>query len=89
MIFHVALEEAEDGRVGWQTMGRVGSYLVMTKAGERANLSIPQHKELSVDEFLELLQGWVCGWMREWLGERSVASDGGWGVGGGAGGGRV
>lgn len=54
---------------GWQTMGQVGSHLVMTKSGMRANLSIPQHKELStgtlrslirasglsVDEFLELL----------------------------------
>lgn len=56
-------------RAGWQTMGQVGSHVVMTKTGERANLSIPQHKELSVgtlraliraaglsvDEFLELL----------------------------------
>jgi predicted RNA binding protein YcfA (HicA-like mRNA interferase family) len=56
-------------KAGWQTMGQVGSHLVMTKAGERANLSIPQHKELSVgtlrslirsaglsvDEFLQLL----------------------------------
>jgi predicted RNA binding protein YcfA (HicA-like mRNA interferase family) len=50
-------------------MGQVGSHAVMTKAGERANLSIPQHKELStgtlraliraagmtIDDFLELL----------------------------------
>ena len=50
-------------------MGQVGSHLVMTKPGQRANLSVPQHKELSVgtlralirasgltvDEFLELL----------------------------------
>ena len=57
------------GKAGWQVMGQVGSHVVMTKAGERANLSIPQHKELSVgtlraliraaglsvDEFLELL----------------------------------
>ena len=57
------------GRAGWQVVGQVGSHLVMTKAGCRANLSIPQHKELSigtlralvraagmsVDEFLELL----------------------------------
>jgi predicted RNA binding protein YcfA (HicA-like mRNA interferase family) len=57
------------GRGGWQTMGQVGSHLVMTKEGQRANLSVPQHKELSVgtlrsliraaglsvDEFLELL----------------------------------
>jgi predicted RNA binding protein YcfA (HicA-like mRNA interferase family) len=47
----------------------VGSHLMMTKAGVPANLSVPQHKELSVgrlrkliraagltvDEFLELL----------------------------------
>jgi len=57
------------GTAGWQVMGQVGSHLVMTKPGERANLSIPQHGELSVgtlrslirsanmsvDEFLKLL----------------------------------
>jgi predicted RNA binding protein YcfA (HicA-like mRNA interferase family) len=57
------------GRAGWQVVGRVGSHVVMSKAGVRANLSIPQHKELStgtlraliraagmtVDEFLALL----------------------------------
>lgn len=56
-------------RVGWQIRGQVGSHLMMTKSGERANLSVPQHKELSkgtlrkliraagltVDEFLQLL----------------------------------
>jgi predicted RNA binding protein YcfA (HicA-like mRNA interferase family) len=56
-------------KAGWQPVGQVGSHLVMTKPGQRANLSIPQHKELSVgtlralirasgmtvDEFLELL----------------------------------
>ncbi len=55
--------------VGWRTVGQVGSHLVMSKPGERANLSIPQHKELSVgtlraliraagisvDEFLDIL----------------------------------
>jgi predicted RNA binding protein YcfA (HicA-like mRNA interferase family) len=35
-------------KAGWQTVGQVGSHLVMTKSGQRANLSIPQHKELSV-----------------------------------------
>jgi len=54
---------------GWHVAGQVGSHVVMTKTGIRANLSIPQHKELSVgtlralirnaglsvDEFLELL----------------------------------
>ena len=57
------------GRAGWQVLGQVGSHVVMAKTGVRANLSIPQHKELSkgtlraliraagmaVDEFLALL----------------------------------
>jgi predicted RNA binding protein YcfA (HicA-like mRNA interferase family) len=57
-------------RAGWQAIGQVGSHLIMTKTGQRANLSIHQHKELSVgtlralircagmtvDEFLELLK---------------------------------
>ncbi|HVA94142.1 MAG TPA: type II toxin-antitoxin system HicA family toxin [Candidatus Dormibacteraeota bacterium] len=56
-------------QAGWQTAGQVGSHLVLVKPGARANLSIPQHKELSigtlralirhagltVDEFLSLL----------------------------------
>lgn len=56
-------------RAGWQAIGQVGSHLVMIKPGVRADLSIPQHKELSVgtlralirhagltvDEFLALL----------------------------------
>jgi predicted RNA binding protein YcfA (HicA-like mRNA interferase family) len=56
-------------RAGWEAIGQVGSHLVMIKTGVRVNLSIPQHKELSigtlralirnagmtVDEFLELL----------------------------------
>lgn len=56
-------------QAGWQVVGQVGSHVVMSKPGVRANLSIPQHKELSVgtlralirnaglsvDEFLELL----------------------------------
>jgi predicted RNA binding protein YcfA (HicA-like mRNA interferase family) len=56
-------------RAGWILVGQVGSHCVMTKQGERANLSVPQHKELSigllraliraagmtVDEFLNLL----------------------------------
>ncbi|RKX92294.1 MAG: hypothetical protein DRP59_05775 [Spirochaetes bacterium] len=55
---------------GWQIAGQVGSHVVMTKKGLRVNLSIPQHKELSVgtlralirnsgltvDEFLKLLK---------------------------------
>lgn len=56
-------------KAGWQMRGQVGSHLVLTKPGVRANLSIPQHAELapgtlrglikaagmSVDEFLQLL----------------------------------
>jgi predicted RNA binding protein YcfA (HicA-like mRNA interferase family) len=57
-------------KAGWRPVGQVGSHLVMTKPDFRVNLSIPQHKELSVgtlrvlirnagmtvDEFLELLK---------------------------------
>lgn len=56
-------------KAGWQKIGQVGSHLVMVKPDIRVNLSIPQHKELSigtlrtliryagltVDEFLKLL----------------------------------
>ena len=56
-------------KAGWEKIGQVGSHVVMVKPGVRVNLSIPQHKELSVgtlralirhsgltvDEFLELL----------------------------------
>jgi predicted RNA binding protein YcfA (HicA-like mRNA interferase family) len=56
-------------KAGWQPIGQVGSHLVLVKPGIRVNLSIPQHKELSlgtlralirnaglsIDEFLELL----------------------------------
>ncbi len=57
------------GKAGWQVLGQVGSHVVMTKSGVRANLSNSQHKELStgtlraliraagmtVEEFLALL----------------------------------
>ena len=57
------------GKAGWTAIGQVGSHLVMVKPATRVNLSIPQHKELSVgtlraliraaeltvDEFLDLL----------------------------------
>ena len=44
------------GRAGWQVTGQVGSHLVMTKEGQRANLSIPQHKELSVGTLRALIR---------------------------------
>jgi predicted RNA binding protein YcfA (HicA-like mRNA interferase family) len=54
---------------GWKVRGQVGSHLVLTKTGIRANLTVPQHGELapgtlrslirtaglSVDAFLALL----------------------------------
>jgi predicted RNA binding protein YcfA (HicA-like mRNA interferase family) len=57
-------------KAGWNTAGQVGSHLVLVKPGVRVNLSVPQHKELSigtlrslirhagitVDEFLDLLK---------------------------------
>jgi predicted RNA binding protein YcfA (HicA-like mRNA interferase family) len=33
---------------GWKSIGQVGSHLFMVKIGMRVNLSIPQHKELSI-----------------------------------------
>jgi predicted RNA binding protein YcfA (HicA-like mRNA interferase family) len=56
-------------RAGWRPIGQVGSHPVLVKEGVRVNLSIPQHRELSVgtlralirnagmtvDEFLALL----------------------------------
>ncbi len=56
-------------RGGWQKIGQVGSHVVLSRTGMRVNLSIPQHRELSigtlralircagltVDEFLKLL----------------------------------
>lgn len=43
-------------KAGWQTVGQVGSHLVMTKSGQRANLSIPQHRELSVGTLRALIR---------------------------------
>ena len=56
-------------KAGWYEVGQVGSHIIMSKQNIRVNLSIPQHKELSVgtlralirnagltiDEFLKLL----------------------------------
>ena len=56
-------------RAGWTVRGQVGSHVMMNRGDIRANLSVPQHKELSVgtlrklirvaglsvDQFLELL----------------------------------
>jgi predicted RNA binding protein YcfA (HicA-like mRNA interferase family) len=44
------------GKAGWEAVGQVGSHLVLAKAGVRANLSIPQHKELSVGTLRKLIR---------------------------------
>lgn len=43
-------------RAGWQPIGQVGSHLVLVKPGIRANLSVPQHKELSVGTLRALIR---------------------------------
>jgi len=43
-------------KAGWQTIGQVGSHLVMSKPGLRVNLSVPQHKELSVGTLRALIR---------------------------------
>ena len=56
-------------KLGWNVVGQVGSHVVPVKPGLRVNLSVPQHRELSigtlralvrhadvtVEEFLELV----------------------------------
>lgn len=44
------------GKAGWTLVGQVGSHCVMTKESERANLSIPQHKELSIGTLRSLIR---------------------------------
>jgi predicted RNA binding protein YcfA (HicA-like mRNA interferase family) len=43
-------------KLGWQKIGQVGSHVVMVKSGMKANLSIPQHKELSVRTLRALIR---------------------------------
>jgi len=43
-------------KAGWTQIGQVGSHLVMVKKGMRANLSIPQHRELSVGTLRSLIR---------------------------------
>jgi predicted RNA binding protein YcfA (HicA-like mRNA interferase family) len=44
------------GRAGWIRLGQVGSHVMMSKPGVRVNLSIPQHKELSVGTLRALIR---------------------------------
>jgi len=43
-------------KAGWEKVGQVGSHLVMTKSGHRANLSVPQHKELAPGTLRKLIR---------------------------------
>ena len=43
-------------KAGWKAVGQVGSHLVMSKPGLRVNLSIPQHKELSIGTLRALIR---------------------------------
>jgi predicted RNA binding protein YcfA (HicA-like mRNA interferase family) len=43
-------------KAGWQPIGQVGSHFVLVKPGVRANLSIPQHRELSVGTLRALIR---------------------------------
>jgi predicted RNA binding protein YcfA (HicA-like mRNA interferase family) len=43
-------------KAGWRAIGQVGSHLVMVKPGVRVNLSVPQHKELSVGTHRALIR---------------------------------
>ena len=43
-------------KAGWQRAGQVGSHLMLVKAGVKVNLSVPQHKELSVGTLRALIR---------------------------------
>jgi predicted RNA binding protein YcfA (HicA-like mRNA interferase family) len=43
-------------KAGWRVIGQMGSHVVMTKPDVRANLSILQHKELSVGTLRALIR---------------------------------
>jgi predicted RNA binding protein YcfA (HicA-like mRNA interferase family) len=43
-------------KAGWEPIGQVGSHLVLVKPGVRVNLSVPQHKELSIGTLRALIR---------------------------------
>lgn len=43
-------------KAGWKVSGQVGSHIVMVKHELRVNLSIPQHKELSIGTLRALIR---------------------------------
>ncbi len=43
-------------RAGWHKLGQVGSHVMLTKPGQRANLSVPQHRELATGTLRALIR---------------------------------
>lgn len=43
-------------KAGWLARGQTGSHLVMTRQGERANLTVPLHSELAVGTLRSLIR---------------------------------
>jgi predicted RNA binding protein YcfA (HicA-like mRNA interferase family) len=43
-------------KAGWFPRGQAGSHLVLTKAGVRANLTVPLHSELAVGTLRALIR---------------------------------
>lgn len=43
-------------KAGWRVRGQVGSHLVLTKEGVRANLTVPQHSELAPGALRKLIK---------------------------------
>jgi len=43
-------------KFGWNVVGQVGSHVVMTKPGMKANLSVSQHKEVSIGLLRKLIR---------------------------------
>jgi predicted RNA binding protein YcfA (HicA-like mRNA interferase family) len=44
------------GKAGWLARGQTGSHLILTKAGIRANLTIPLHSELAPGTLRSLIR---------------------------------
>jgi predicted RNA binding protein YcfA (HicA-like mRNA interferase family) len=43
-------------KAGWVVMGQVGSHVVLSQAGVRVNLSVPQHRELAAGTLRALIR---------------------------------
>ena len=43
-------------KLGWYIVGQVSCHVVLSKVGEKANLSVPQHKELSIGTLRSLIR---------------------------------